>query len=82
LRAGSRLPHTGGLPILKLTAELLTLPTFWFTGWVTGELLSTLRTAVFVQAYIVSLAVVFCVFSLYPTVRWIIQLGEEFGGGR
>src|SRR5262245_28017401 len=35
-----------------------------------------------IKPYVGSLAVTFCIISLYPATRWILQLGEDFGNRR
>jgi len=69
--------------VVTLTAELLAMPTFWFGGpWLTTELLKLVPMQELLNPYVGSLAVTFCIISLYPATRWILQLGEDFGNRR
>jgi hypothetical protein len=72
-----------GMSVLKVTTEILAIPTFWFGGpWFTTGLLKLVEMDKFINPYLVSLVAVFSLISLYPAARWIIQLGEHFGGKR
>ena len=72
-----------GASILTLTSELLAIPTFWFGGpWLTSGLLKLVPLSELINPYLVALAAVFSIISLYPAARWIIQLGEQLGAKR
>src|SRR5215472_5219231 len=69
--------------ILKLTSEILAIPTFWFGGpWLSTKILKNLSMDTLINPYLIALAAVFSLISLYPAARWIIQLGEQFGTKR
>jgi hypothetical protein len=69
-----------GASVLKVTAEILAIPTFWFGGpWLTTTLLKGVPTDQFLSPYVISLVAVFTIVAIYPAARWIIQLGEHFG---
>jgi hypothetical protein len=71
-----------GSSILKLTAELLAIPSFWFGGpWLSGILLSRTVSQDLTDPYVISLAVIFLAMSSYPAGRWIIRLGKSIGEG-
>jgi hypothetical protein len=73
----------GASSIVTLIAQLLAIPTFWTGGpWLTTKLLESVQVQDLINPYVGSLAVTFCLFSLYPAARWIIQLGEDFGRRR
>ncbi len=83
LQTAVNVANKGTSSILPLTAELLAMPTFWFGGpFLTTQLLKLVPQEELLNPYIVSLALTFCAFSLYPAARWIIQLGEDFGKRR
>jgi hypothetical protein len=69
-----------GVSIVKLTSEILAIPTFWFGGpWLTTHMLSNVNWDNLLNPYLLSLVTVFSLISLYPAARWIIHLGEQFG---
>jgi hypothetical protein len=72
-----------GVSIVALTSEILAIPTFWFGGpWLTTTMLTRVSMDELINPYLISLAAVFSLISLYPAARWIIQLGEQFGTKR
>ena len=73
----------GASSIVTFTGQLFAIPTFWTGGpWLTSKLLEPVHVQELINPYVGSLAVTFCLFSLYPAARWIIQLGEDFGRRR
>ena len=69
-----------GVSIVKLTSEILAIPTFWFGGpWLSTKMLKDVSMDTLINPYLISLAAVFSLISLYPAARWIIHLGEQFG---
>ena len=79
LKTADRAAEKGG-SILTLTSELLAIPTFWFGGpWLTTSLLKDVKLSELMNPYLVALAAVFSIISLYPAARWIIHLGEQLG---
>ena len=72
-----------GVSVVKLTSQILAIPTFWFGGpWLTSRMLSQVHWDELISPYLISLVAVFSLISLYPATRWIIQLGEQFGTKR
>ena len=72
-----------GTSVLKLTTQILSIPTFWFGGpWLTTNLLNLVDKSQFINPYLISLVAVFSLICLYPAARWIIQLGQHFGSKR
>jgi hypothetical protein len=64
--------------VLKVTPQLLAIPTFWFGGpWVTAELLNAARLDELVDSYVVFLAITFTAFVLGPAIRLIILISKR-----
>jgi hypothetical protein len=76
-------PSEKGVSIATLTSGILAIPTSWFGGpWLTSGMLRLVPMKELINPYLISLATVFSLISLYPAARWIIQLGEQFGTKR
>src|SRR5207302_916634 len=68
----------GGL--LKITAEFLVVPTFWFGGpWLSGKLLASSAPSGFLSEYLVTLVITFTVIAAFPLVKIVINVGREIG---
>jgi hypothetical protein len=64
--------------VLKVSPQLLAIPTFWFGGpWVTTNLLSETKLDQLLNSYVVFLAVTFTTFVLWPSVRLIILISKR-----
>jgi hypothetical protein len=64
--------------VLKVSPQLLAIPTFWFGGpWVTAKLLSDIQSDEIVNSYVVFLAITFVAFVLWPSVRLIVVISRR-----
>lgn len=69
--------------VLLIGAELLAIPTFWFGGpWVTTTLLKLVKLDDFLIPYTLALAVTYAILICYPTMKWIVRLGNVLGNDR
>lgn len=76
IRNAVRLPSSDTATLLTMAAELLSIPSFWFTGsWLSGERVETLL----LDPYAAALAITFGLFVLYPLGRMALWFGEELG---
>jgi len=68
---------------IALVAELVTLATFMVGGkWASEGLFFKIFNITFdASEYYMSLAIAFTLIIIYPVLRLIIKLGEEFGRG-
>jgi hypothetical protein len=58
--------------VLKVSPQLLSIPTFWFGGpWVTSKLLSETKLDQLVDSYVAFLAITFTAFIFFPAFRLI-----------
>jgi len=78
IRNAVRLPTSDTSTLLTMAAELLSIPSFWFTGsWLSGER----AEALLLDPYAGALAITFGLFVLYPLGRLALWFGEELGRG-
>jgi len=76
LGAAYKADSIGG--VLKVSPELLAIPTFWFGGpWVTTNFLSGTELDQLLDAYVVFLALTFTAFVFLPAVRLIILISRR-----
>ena len=64
--------------VLRVSPQLLAIPTFWFGGpWVTAKLLSEAKLDQLLNSYVVFLAITFTAFVLLPAVRLIVVISKR-----
>jgi len=62
--------------ILAVVAEILAIPTFWFSGnWITTGSFRSIPT----DPYVITLASVFSAFVIVPLYRWTERIAREVG---
>jgi hypothetical protein len=67
-------------PILKLLAQLLAIPTFWFGGpWLTTTMLAQIELGKILPSYLVALACTFVGITLLPLFKIVVEVGNEIG---
>lgn len=67
--------------LIKITSQILAIPTFWVGGgWLgKGILRDVIKDENMINSYIASLAIIFLSAMLYPMYKWIIKLAGELG---
>ncbi len=66
--------------ILKISTQLLALPTFWFGGpWITSQFLQSVNFAESLPGYLISLTITFILLVAWPLSRFVIFVGNEVG---
>jgi DMSO reductase anchor subunit len=59
--------------VLKVTPQLLSIPTFWFGGpWVTSKLLSETQLDQLVNSYVAFLAITFTAYVSIPALKLVV----------
>ncbi len=66
--------------LMKVSAQLLAMPTFWFGGpWVTTQLLQSVDLAESLPGYLISLTLTFLLVVSWPLGRFVISVGNQIG---
>jgi hypothetical protein len=66
--------------ILKVTPQILAIPTFWFGGpWLSTKLMKDLKAEQIADAYVTCLAVTFLLVAAWPLIRLNILQGNRIG---
>jgi xanthine/uracil permease len=66
--------------IMKLSTQLLAMPTFWFGGpWITTQFLESVNLAESLPKYLISLALTFLLIVAWPLGRFVISVGNQVG---
>lgn len=66
--------------VAAIVSEISAIPTFWFGGpWVVTSFLNLVDLKEIINFYIISLALVFCVFVAFPVSKWIAQTAVILG---
>lgn len=64
--------------IIPLTAEFLSIPTFWFGGpWLTTSFLKTVDLNDILESYMLSLVLTFVLVIIYSLIGLIIREGNK-----
>ena len=78
LGAASKADSVGA--VLKVSPQLLAIPTFWFGGpWVATSIFKVAQLDQLLNAYVVFLAITFTVSVGWPAIRLIILIGNRLG---
>jgi hypothetical protein len=65
--------------VLKLAAELIAIPTLWFSAPFVSKLLAGISPERLVTAYVIALAITWVMIMLWPLLRLIIATASEMG---
>jgi hypothetical protein len=65
---------------MKISTQLLAMPTFWFGGpWVTTQFLRTVNIDEVLPGYLLALTLMFLLVIGWPLVKYVIEAGKEVG---
>ena len=66
---------------VKIVAEMLSIPTFWFGGpWVATKVLLSVQWQHVLPWYIALLAILFLVIATIPMLRFVVRMATETEG--
>ena len=66
--------------IMKVSTQLLALPTFWFGGpWITTQFLQSVNFAESLPGYLIALTLTFLLLVSWPLSRFVISVGNQVG---